>query len=45
MAPSAKTFVWYELMTTDMDGAEAFYCAVVGWSAQSVSQPACATPS
>jgi hypothetical protein len=39
MAPSAKTFVWYELMTTDMDSAAAFYRAVVGWSAQSVSQP------
>jgi uncharacterized protein len=27
------TFVWYELMTTDMKGAEAFYPAVFGWSA------------
>ena len=26
-------FVWYELMTTDMAGAQAFYTAVVGWKA------------
>ncbi|HYX45431.1 MAG TPA: VOC family protein [Sphingomicrobium sp.] len=25
-------FIWYELMTTDSDGAKAFYDAVVGWS-------------
>jgi len=25
--------LWYELMTTDMKGAEAFYHAVVGWKA------------
>jgi predicted enzyme related to lactoylglutathione lyase len=25
-------FIWYELMTTDADGAKAFYDAVVGWS-------------
>jgi predicted enzyme related to lactoylglutathione lyase len=24
-------FIWYELMTTDSDGAKAFYDAVVGW--------------
>jgi predicted enzyme related to lactoylglutathione lyase len=24
-------FIWYELMTTDADGAKAFYDAVVGW--------------
>jgi predicted enzyme related to lactoylglutathione lyase len=27
-------FFWYELMTTDLDGAEAFYTNVVGWTAQ-----------
>ena len=27
----ASHFVWYELMTTDMAGAEAFYKAVIGW--------------
>ena len=26
--------VWYELMTTDMKGAESFYKAVVGWSTE-----------
>src|SRR4029453_9480506 len=24
-------FIWYELMTTDADGAKAFYDSVVGW--------------
>ncbi|MGB5076849.1 MAG: VOC family protein [Sphingorhabdus sp.] len=24
-------FIWYELMTTDADGASAFYSAVIGW--------------
>ena len=24
--------VWYELMTTDMKGAESFYKNVVGWA-------------
>ena len=27
----AGTFIWYELMTTDPQGAKAFYEAVVGW--------------
>ena len=26
--------VWYELMTTDMQAAEAFYTAVVGWTTE-----------
>lgn len=30
----ARNFFWYELMTTDMDAAERFYRAVVGWDAQ-----------
>jgi predicted enzyme related to lactoylglutathione lyase len=25
--------LWYELLTTDMKGAETFYSAVVGWRA------------
>ena len=25
-------FIWYELLTTDADGAKAFYDAVVGWN-------------
>ena len=28
------TFVWYELMTTDMEAAEDFYRGVVGWGAR-----------
>jgi predicted enzyme related to lactoylglutathione lyase len=39
MATSPKTFVWYELMTTDVDAAEAFYRAVVGWTPQKWGQP------
>jgi predicted enzyme related to lactoylglutathione lyase len=27
-------FVWYELMTTDLEKAKAFYTAVVGWGVQ-----------
>lgn len=30
-AAQATSFIWYELMTTDLDGAKAFYDAVVGW--------------
>ena len=26
------SFIWYELMTTDPDGAKAFYDSVVGWT-------------
>ena len=29
-------FGWYELMTTDVAGAEAFYAAVVGWTAKAM---------
>jgi predicted enzyme related to lactoylglutathione lyase len=36
---SANTFVWYELMTTDLDAAEAFYAGVVGWNAQDSGMP------
>jgi predicted enzyme related to lactoylglutathione lyase len=39
MGTSAKPFVWYELMTTDMDAAEAFYRAVIGWNAQAWGHP------
>lgn len=31
---AAGQFRWYELQTTDAAAAEAFYCAVVGWSAE-----------
>lgn len=27
-------FVWYDLMTTDPEGAKAFYAAVTGWGTQ-----------
>src|SRR4051794_12432509 len=27
-------FVWYDLMTTDPEGAKAFYSAVTGWGTQ-----------
>jgi uncharacterized protein len=39
MPTSPKSFVWYELMTTDLDAAEAFYCAVVGWQTRDWDQP------
>jgi uncharacterized protein len=32
-------FVWYELMTTDITVASAFYSKVVGWGAQDASTP------
>jgi uncharacterized protein len=32
-------FLWFELMTTDMAAATAFYSAVVGWGAQDASTP------
>jgi predicted enzyme related to lactoylglutathione lyase len=28
----AGGFIWYELMTTDPEGAKAFYDAIIGWS-------------
>ena len=32
MADKQGDFVWYELMTTDADAAQAFYEPLVGWS-------------
>jgi uncharacterized protein len=32
-------FVWYELMTTDVDAAKAFYVEVMGWRARDLSMP------
>lgn len=32
-------FVWYELMTTDIECANAFYASVVGWGARDASMP------
>ena len=33
--PDTQSFIWYELMTTDVKAAEAFYAAVVGWRPES----------
>jgi uncharacterized protein len=32
-------FAWYELITTDMAAAKAFYAGVLGWGAQDASTP------
>src|SRR5260370_19258923 len=32
-------FVWYELLTTDIAAAKAFYGSVVGWGEQDASTP------
>jgi predicted enzyme related to lactoylglutathione lyase len=32
-------FVWYELLTTDVAAAKAFYGGVIGWGAQDASTP------
>jgi uncharacterized protein len=39
MSNSNGKFVWYELNTTDARGAEAFYCNVIGWTAQDAGNP------
>ena len=39
MVNSRGRFVWYELMTTDMESARAFYANVVGWGARGASMP------
>ena len=39
MSDSHGHFVWYELLTTDMTAAKAFYARVVGWSARDASAP------
>ena len=39
MVSSHGRFVWYELTTTDMKSAKAFYASVVGWGARSASMP------
>lgn len=33
------SFIWYELMTTDPEGAAAFYGSVVGWKIAAHSEP------
>jgi predicted enzyme related to lactoylglutathione lyase len=37
--PSYGRFVWYELMTTDVGGAQAFYAEVMGWNVRDASMP------
>jgi len=37
--PAPKSFFWYELMTTDVKAAEAFYTTVVGWQASQWQAP------
>ncbi len=39
MVNSYDRFVWYELMTTDIESAKAFYANVVGWGARDASTP------
>ena len=39
MMNSHGRFVWYELMTTDVKRAKAFYASVVGWGARSAPAP------
>ena len=39
MAGSHGRFAWYELMTTDMEAAKAFYTDVMGWGAWEASVP------
>jgi predicted enzyme related to lactoylglutathione lyase len=34
-----SNFVWYELMTTDLDAATAFYKTVVDWDSESSDTP------
>src|SRR5438067_3315985 len=37
MAHLTGRFLWYELMTTDMEAATTYYADVVGWAVQSVA--------
>ncbi len=39
MVNSHGRFVWYELMTTDVETAKAFYASVVGWGTRDASAP------
>ncbi len=38
MANEHGDFIWYELMTTDADAAQAFYGGLLGWSFEGVNQ-------
>jgi predicted enzyme related to lactoylglutathione lyase len=39
LVDSHGRFVWYELTTTDVEAAKAFYVEVVGWGTQDASMP------
>jgi predicted enzyme related to lactoylglutathione lyase len=39
MVDDIGRFAWYELITTDIAGAKAFYAEVVGWGVQDASMP------
>jgi len=39
MSSMQSSFVWYELMTSDVAAAKAFYAMVVGWDTQDVPMP------
>jgi predicted enzyme related to lactoylglutathione lyase len=39
MVGSHGRFVWYELLTTDMEAAKAFYTQVIGWGTRDASMP------
>ncbi|HXW71595.1 MAG TPA: VOC family protein [Methylocella sp.] len=39
MAGSDGRFVWYELMTTDIEAAKTFYADVIGWGTRGASMP------
>lgn len=35
----ANTFIWYDVMTTNVEAAEKFYCAVIGWKTVDSGMP------
>jgi uncharacterized protein len=39
MAGQQGSFVWYELMSSDVAAAKAFYAEVIGWKAEDVPMP------
>jgi uncharacterized protein len=39
MVDTHGQFVWYELLTNDVEAAKAFYTSVVGWGIEDVSMP------
>jgi len=39
MSKSPKPFVWYELMTSDVNAADAFYRKTIGWTSRDWEEP------